>query len=100
MDTVATMAGGLIPTVLISRLLLWITRSWNGGIPRLVLANGVSLLAVALIAGMGMADGGAFAGAEAAILYVPPQAVWLTFDLVRHWRGHKPVLFPLKPDQP
>jgi hypothetical protein len=42
-----------------------------------------SWLVAAFIGGMGMADGGAFAGVEAAALYAPPQAVWFLVDIAR-----------------
>jgi len=78
--------GGLVPTFLVSRLLLWLMRSWQGGVQRIALAHAVSLLLAALIGGMGMADGGSFAPLEAALAYSVPQGVWCLFDFVRHAR--------------
>jgi hypothetical protein len=76
--------GALLPTFLLSRLLLWLTRGWSsGGIQRLLTCHAGSLLIAAFIGGMGMADGGAFAGIEAATLYAIPQAFWLAIDF---WR--------------
>lgn len=83
---IAFMIGGLIPTFLVSRLLLWLMRSWDGGISRLVVAHIFSWLVAAFIGGLGMADGGAFAGFRAATLYAVPQGVWFLFDFVRHKR--------------
>ena len=80
------MIGGLIPTFLVSRLLLWIMRSWDGGIARLAVVHTFSWFVMAFVGGMGMADGGAFAGIEAAMLYFAPQAVWLLVDILRHKR--------------
>lgn len=88
--------GGLIPTGLISRLLLWIMRSWEGGTARLVTANVLSWLVVSVIAGFGMADRGDFAGFEAAFLYALPQIVWLVIDMVRQ-RRKSATAFPEGP---
>lgn len=84
MADIGVLVGALIPTLVLSRLLLLAMRSWDGGLPRLLVANGGSLLIAALIGGMGMADGGAFAGMEALTLYALPQAVWLIMDIARH----------------
>jgi len=86
MSDIAFLIGGLGPTLLISRILFLVTRSWDGGVRRIVVVNAVSLLAVSFIAGMGMADGGAFAGLSALVLYAIPQAVWLVVDLFIHRR--------------
>lgn len=74
----------LVPTFLISRLILWFLRSWSAGVLRLAVAHSVSLIILAIIGGFGMADGGAFAGTRALGMYVLPQALWFVFDLVRH----------------
>lgn len=76
--------GALVATFLISRLMLWLLKSWDGGAPRLVFAHAASWVAASFLAGMGMADGGAFAGARAAMSYALPQALWLIVDLVRN----------------
>ena len=86
---IAFMIGGLIPTFLVSRLLLWLMRSWEGGISRLVVAHIFSWLVAAFIGGLGMADGGAFAGFRAAILYLVPQGVWFLLDFLRHKRKQR-----------
>lgn len=83
MADIAFFVGALVPTFLISRLGLWLTRQWNGGSTRLLFIHGMTLLAIAFVGGMGMADGGAFAGARALLSYAPAQALWLIVDLVR-----------------
>lgn len=83
MYAIGMAVGGLIPTFLISRLMLWLTRSWDGGAPRLILVHTLSWIVMSFIAAMGMADGGAFAGLAAATLYAIPQGVWLTVDYIR-----------------
>ena len=83
MTTIAFFIGALVPTVLVSQLFLFVTRSWKeGGNIRLVVCHTVSLLLITFIGGMGMADGGAFAGAKALLAYAPAQAVWLVVNLV------------------
>lgn len=82
MYALGILAGGLAITGLISRLLLIAMRSWQSTIIRPIMANGTTWLLAALLAGMGMADGGAFAGARAAGLYAIPCGLWLLIDLV------------------
>src|SRR5262249_33315261 len=77
-------AGALVPTFLISRLVLWLLRSWDGKAQKLMVAHGVSLLLISFIAGIGMADGGAFAGLHALGVYWIPQAAWFIVDVVRY----------------
>lgn len=76
------MIGGLVPTGLASRLALLMMRSWRGGFIRLVVAHLFSIAVVALVAGMGMADGGAFAAARALGIYIVPQALWFLLDTI------------------
>jgi hypothetical protein len=78
------MTGALIATLLVSRLLLFVTRSWQGGLTRLFTVHVFSWLVIAFIAGLGGADGGAFAGLDAATIYLLPQLVWLLVDIVYH----------------
>ena len=89
MDSFWFMVGGLLPTFLVSRLWLWITRSWKDGrYTRLFVCHAGSLTVAGLIAGMGLADGGAFAGVAAIGLYFLPQLVWLLVDV---WRLNRPI---------
>jgi len=83
MAIVGFFVGASISTFLLSRLLLWLMRSWKGGRNRLFTAHFFSLVIASLLAGMGMADGGAFAGVRALGLYLVPQSIWLLFDLFR-----------------
>ena len=84
MGDIATMIGALVPTFALSRLTLWMLKTWNGGAQRLIVAHVFALLIATLIGGMGMADGGAFAAPQALATYVLPQAVWFFADLYRH----------------
>jgi hypothetical protein len=83
MAELGVFVGALIPTFLISRLALWLLRTWDGGTSRLIAVHAASLLLISFIAGIGMADYGAFAGVRAITTYSLPQAVWLIVDLVR-----------------
>lgn len=84
------MIGGLIPTYLISRLFLWLMKTWSGGSQKLFVAHGMSLVSVTLIGGIGMADGGAFAPIQALLTYFIPQAVCLIVDIVRNKKKVSP----------
>lgn len=83
---IAFYVGALVPTGIVSRAFLYGMKSWDGGVKRYLIANIASLGIVSWIGGMGMADGGAFAGIEALLAYIIPQALWLTFDLTRYSR--------------
>ena len=89
MSYLALFVGTLIPTVIVSRIALGLMRGWDGGTRRLVLAHAGSLLICALFAGMGMADGGAFAGGKALIQYAPAQAFWFLADVYRGRRNQR-----------
>lgn len=73
----------LLITFLVSRITLWLTRSWFGdGAVALVLGHFLSLVAVAIAGGIVMANGGAFRGADAAQMYLAPQLFWLVVELI------------------
>lgn len=82
--------GGLGATFLISRLLLWLMRSWSGGKQRLFVVHGASLLLAAFVYGMGHADGGAFEPLNGIVIYAVPQLIWLVVDLARSSGGARP----------
>jgi len=95
MADVGFFVGALIPTFLLSRLVLWLMRSWDGGVTRLALAHVFSWLIGAFIGGLGIADGGAFAGIQAAGMYALPQAVWFVVDMFRHKRASGSTVNPV-----
>ena len=88
MSLAGQLIGALIATFLISRLILFIMLKWNGGPNRIIIAHVGSLLVASFVGGIGMADGGAFAGVRALTIYVGPQILWLILDL---WRGSRHV---------
>jgi len=77
--------GSLIPTLLVSRILLWATRAWDSETPRLVTCHTGSLLILAFV-GCVVADGSGFASFYAAAIFAPAQAIWFLLDLLRRWR--------------
>lgn len=91
MAWLAFILGALIPTFLLSRLVLWFTKTWDGNYRRLILVHSMALLIASLLGGMGMADGGAFAGAQALATYFLPQLVWLAIDCYRQWRTNSAI---------
>lgn len=83
MEGVGFIVGALVPTILLSRLGMWMLKGWDGGNRKIVVAHLISLLICSLIGGMGMADGGAFAGIQALMVYLIPQAFWAVAEMYR-----------------
>lgn len=79
--------GSLIPTLLVSRLLLVILKKWDGGITRIFFVHVITLIVASLVSGMGMADGGAFAPISGAISYFPSVMFWFMVDTIRNYRA-------------
>lgn len=75
--------GALIATYLVSRLLSWFMKSWDGGTRKVVVVHAMSLVVCGLIGGMSFAEDGAFAGAYAISVYAVPQLIWMLNDLPR-----------------
>jgi len=84
-----TIIGALIPTFILSRLLLWSLKRWQAPHWRLIVAHGLSLSIAIVIAGLGNADGGSFAGERSVAIYAPAQAFWLIVDFIRHFRSSR-----------
>jgi hypothetical protein len=74
-------AGALVAVFLVSRLLLWLMRSWEGGgLTRISIANCFSWILASFFGGMGM-------GLRAATIYIVPQSVVMIFDVIIYlWR--------------
>jgi hypothetical protein len=81
--SIALFAGALIPTLLLSRLFLYILKKWEGGWQKIVFANSMSLIVATLIGSIGMSNSGEFAAAKAFEVYILPQLVWLAYDLYK-----------------
>jgi hypothetical protein len=77
----AGLIGALIPTFLLSRLALWLLNRWQGGSPRLVVANLASWVVLAVVGGFLMGYGQRITF-EAAQVYALPQLIWLALDLM------------------
>jgi hypothetical protein len=77
------MIGALVPTFLLSRLGLLLTRRWTGSWFRILLVHTLSLAVSVLIGAYGFSDGGEMAWATAFFIYAVPQFVWLVVDMAR-----------------
>ena len=87
MAALTTFLGGLVPTFLFSRLMLWwvfprLERSSLG----LCAANAISGLIMFVIAGFGGASGDETFSASDGAMFLVPQTIWLVVDLVRYSR--------------
>ena len=92
---VATIIGALIPTFLVSRLLLWVFKRLSERIYHIPLSHILSLIICVLAWGFGTGEGG-FAPRVANMLgpgiiiglfvYTPGQVLWTIFDF---WRIRK-----------
>jgi hypothetical protein len=89
MGLVFEMLGGLVPTYLLSRLFLWLTKRFLTGIPWLIVSHIASLILTFVLAALGNADGGPLKW-DAGILYIIPQMVWFVFDIIRN-KAKKPT---------
>lgn len=76
-------SAGLVPTYLLRRLFMWLTKRWDGGLGRMLVCNMLSLAVATIAAGFGMADGGPFKGGTAFFTYAIPQACWVFYDIGR-----------------
>jgi|SRR5271155_3203028 len=83
MADIGKFIGALLATYLLSRLLFWLVKSWDGGTRKVVLVHAMSLTICGLLGGMSFAADGAFAGAYALTVYAVPQFIWMAIDLLR-----------------
>ena len=81
--------GSFLSVGAVSRIFLFILRSWNGGTAKVLVAHAFCYAVLVLIAGAGMADGGAFAPLQAAGKLFLPQAIWFAIDVVRDARANR-----------
>src|SRR5262249_32550328 len=81
---VSDLAISIVSTLVISRVLLRITRGWTNGLARLVTAHALSLVFCVVLGTWVLARlavDAPFLGALA--LFAPGQLAWLLFDLLR-----------------
>ncbi|MBA1143189.1 hypothetical protein [Mesorhizobium neociceri] len=78
----AALFGALVPTFLVSRLLLWITKRWNGGLLRLLLVHVISGGLSCTASAYGHSDTGAPNWSYSTV-YIVAQLIWLIVDFVR-----------------
>lgn len=86
MYLVGQLVGAAALTFIVSRLILWLTKTWPDYTRRVIFTHLSSLAICGLLGGIGMADGGAFAGLRATAVYAFPTAFWLVIDW---WRLNK-----------
>jgi len=80
--SVAMLLGALVPTFLLSRLLLWITKRWNGGVPRLLAVHVICGALAVIAAAYGYSHTGTPDWSRS-LIYIVAQLVWLIVDFVR-----------------
>jgi hypothetical protein len=75
--------GGLVPTGVISRILLYATRKWDGWIGKLLLIHFVTWVISLFLSAWGHADGGPLIIDQGIPVYTPAVLAWLIVDVVR-----------------
>ena len=70
--------GSFIPTFLLSRLLFWCVKTWDGGTRKIFVVHGVSLVVSALIGVVAISE-----NPYAPLFYAVAQLIWLGVDLFR-----------------
>lgn len=81
----AMVLGALVPSGIVSRLLLLLTKRWRRSIRLLIAVHVVSGALSCLISALGHADGGPLDWSYSGI-YLAAQAVWFVVDVVRERR--------------
>jgi len=84
MGDLAMLVGALVPTFLISRLLLWLTKRWSG-IGRLAFAHLVSGALSCVLSALGHADGSSM-NWTFSYIYLAAQLIWFVVDIFRDRR--------------
>ena len=78
--------GGLLPAWLLGMLLKWAIRKVRRTGDVIVPAHLIAMVLASLLNALGRADGGSPDFIAGAIQAIPPQIVWLVFDLRRQSR--------------
>jgi hypothetical protein len=82
-DFVADFLVSIVPTYVVSRLLLWCSNRWLDALPRLVSVHALSL-ALCTAAGIIAMAGGRLEPLTASLaLFAPGQFAWLLIDMFR-----------------
>lgn len=79
----------LLIVALITQFFLWILKHWNASVPRLLVANGLSLFLIGMLGAYANSDGGELKSAAAFVAFAIPQLAWLVIGLVRDGRKAK-----------
>jgi hypothetical protein len=95
MTTIAFLVGALVPAILISQLLLLLTRRWRDRRWRLLACYGATLLLMVGLNGFGAGSGGLEPRMHNVGLYLSTPRVWLIFAvpvgllLAAHYFGRR-----------
>ena len=82
-DLIADFLVSIVPTYIVSRLLLWISNRWLNALPPLVLVHLLSLALCATVGTIVMA-GDRLQPLEASLaIFVPGQLAWVLIDMFR-----------------
>lgn len=86
-SSVSFFIGALFPTYVLAAIFNWLLRHHAAPIPRMMMANGLSLFVVTVVGGFGLASGKDPNFASAFASFALPQLIWLIVGIVRHNRG-------------
>ena len=86
----------LIAGFLVSRVLLWLLRRWDGGISKLALVHVATVVLLTVVYGLASANGGPIPWAFA-LLFLPPQFLLLIVDVIRGVGDVDPEDYPSDP---
>ncbi|RDI60161.1 hypothetical protein [Microvirga subterranea] len=87
MQSIGYLLGALLVIAAITQLFLWLLRQWDARIPRILVANALSLFLMTVLRAIGTADGGEPNFQKAFAALVIPQIVWLVIGLFREGRA-------------
>lgn len=87
MSTGAFFVGALVVIAALTETFNWLLRHHAESIPRLLMANGLSLFVATVIGGFGFAEGEDLRFTSAFALCVFPQLLWLIVGIVRYNRS-------------
>ena len=77
---ISLIVGAAVATLLISRLTMWLFKWLGDNERRLLVAHGASFGLATVLAGFGLANGGAPQFLNAAATYLLPSVAWLVMD--------------------
>ena len=91
---IAIWIGALLPTVIVSRLVLLALKRWDAGTTKLIIAYAISWVICVVITSFGAADGGPNNYLRGIINNTPPLALWMVLDFLVYRRTGEVRLVP------